>query len=380
MYAHLRSFRQSRVTHHGTLDTSSNVTVARHSKTVVAVWRHPHRFLSVEIVSTADEYLTTKPEPTSPRTTTTVHSSLSSGPIEYARGWAWQQTLLHQQLVCRAEQHQLPGFVDDVLQRQQRDTILLLEHLPVYTLGRGANEAHITVDIPDRDRLSRTCRRQRDSGSARLSMDKSPLLGATSATTTDSVKYLSEMATPVVAPNGVPIYRIDRGGEVTFHGPGQLVVYPLLDLKRNPLKQDLHWYLRQIEQVIIETLHDDYGILTTRDPDHTGVWYQPQQQHDNEDTIRKSAKIAAVGVSASRWITTHGFALNVGPSLQYFDSSYIVPCGIHDKDVTSMEQIWREERRETELPTVEQVAVSVLNKMESVFGITIEKNAIIKIS
>jgi lipoate-protein ligase B len=182
------------------------------------------------------------------------------------------------------------------------------------------------------------------------------------------------MAAPVIAPNGVPIYRIDRGGEVTFHGPGQLVVYPLLDLKRCPMLQDLHWYLRQIEQVIIDTLHDDYDIPTTRDPDHTGVWYQ-----NEKGGIGRSAKIAAVGVSASRWVTTHGFALNVRPTLQYFDASYIVPCGIHDKGVTSMEQIWREEGRNTELPTVEQVAMSVVNKMESVFGITVEKNAIIKI-
>ncbi|KAI2497226.1 hypothetical protein MHU86_17273 [Fragilaria crotonensis] len=343
---------------------------ARHSNTAIAVWRPSQRFLSTSIEHEFGE------EPISKTTqSTTVHSSLSYGPIDYARGWAWQQTLLHQRLLRRAKLLQQPQeSVDDDL---QDDTILLFEHLPVYTLGRGADESHITVEIPDRDRLSRTCRRQRGSGSARLSMDKSPL-SSTTMTTADSVQHLSEMATPVIAPNGVPIYRIDRGGEVTFHGPGQLVVYPLLDLKRCPMQQDLHWYLRQIEQVIIDTLHD-YDIPTTRDSDHTGVWYQSPNHRNNKGDNGRFAKVAAVGVSASRWITTHGFALNVRPTLQYFDASYIVPCGIHDKDVTSMEQIWREEGRETELPTVDQVAASVLNKMESVFGITVEKNAIIKI-
>ena len=284
--------------------------------------------------------------------TVTVHSSLSSDhPIDYARGWAWQQTLLKDRLLLR----RLEEHTEDDL-----DTILLLEHSPVYTLGRGADETHIRLD--NRDRLARTCR---GPGSARLSVDKQ--LPDDIVSTEQSVDYLSQIATPVMAPNGVPIYRIDRGGEVTYHGPGQLVVYPLLDLKRNALKQDLHWYLRQVEQVVMDTLQE-YDIESTRDEVNTGVWWKQNE-----------SKVAAVGVSSSRWITTHGFALNVSPQLDYFDTSYILPCGIDGKGVTSMEQILKLQG-ETQIPTVAQVAKTVLNKMETVFDMRIEQQTPTEIS
>ncbi|EEC51903.1 lipoate-protein ligase, partial [Phaeodactylum tricornutum CCAP 1055/1] len=156
------------------------------------------------------------------------------------------------------------------------DTVLLFEHAPVYTLGRGADENHLT-------------------------------------------------ASPVLAPNGVPVYRVERGGEVTFHGPGQLVVYPLIDLTREPFQQDLHWFLRKVEEVVIQTLQA-YGIDGVRDEMNTGVWVDHR-------------KVCAVGLSSSRWITTHGFALNICPDLTYFDTSIILPCGIDGRGVTSIAQI-----------------------------------------
>jgi lipoyl(octanoyl) transferase len=298
----------------------------------------------------------------------TVHSSLgsSNGPIDYARGWAWQQTLLNQRL-----EHRRRSVDND----DSSDTILLLEHSPVYTLGRGANEHHLTsLGHDGKVRLARSCR---GPGSARLSMDKlDPALLV--MTTSESVEQLSTMATPVMfalptddegsshtrCDAEVPIYRIERGGEVTHHGPGQLVVYPLLDLSRPPLEQDLHWYLRQVEQVVIDTLLE-YDIATVRDDINTGVWFD-------------KCKVAAVGVSSSRWITTHGFALNVSPNLQYFDTSYILPCGIEGRGVTSIEKIMHN-RGETIIPTVADVAATVLTKIESVFGVEIEQQTITSI-
>ncbi|SEF53288.1 lipoyl(octanoyl) transferase [Sphingobacterium lactis] len=120
-------------------------------------------------------------------------------------------------------------------------------------------------------------------------------------------------------------YKINRGGDITYHGPGQIVGYPILDLDN--FFTDIHLYLRTLEDAIILTLAD-YGIEAGRYPGYTGVWLDP----DNE----KARKICAMGVRASRWVTMHGFAFNVNADLNYFGN--IVPCGIDDKDVTSMER------------------------------------------
>jgi lipoyl(octanoyl) transferase len=124
---------------------------------------------------------------------------------------------------------------------------------------------------------------------------------------------------------GVAVYHNDRGGDITYHGPGQLVGYPILDLNNYYL--DLHRYLRDIEEVIIRTLAQ-CGVNGVRDPRYTGVWV------DN-------AKICAIGVKTSRWVTMHGFALNVNTDLTYFNQ--IVPCGIVGKGVTSLSQVIRQE-------------------------------------
>lgn len=120
-------------------------------------------------------------------------------------------------------------------------------------------------------------------------------------------------------------YKINRGGDITYHGPGQIVGYPILDLDN--FFTDIHLYLRTLEEAIILTLAD-YGISAGRYPGFTGVWLDA----DNE----KARKICALGVRASRWVTMHGFAFNVNADLEYFGN--IIPCGIDDKDVTSMER------------------------------------------
>jgi lipoyl(octanoyl) transferase len=161
---------------------------------------------------------------------------------------------------------------EDIVARKRSDTssadeLLLLEHEPVYTIGR----------TPDRRSLL---------GAAHL-------------------------------PN--PLFAINRGGQATYHGPGQLMGYPIVDLRRRG--QDLHKYLRWLEQLIIETLAE-YGIAATRRQGLTGVWVEER-------------KIASIGVGVRHWITMHGFALNVCDDLSPFD--HIVPCGIKNITMTSME-------------------------------------------
>ncbi len=119
--------------------------------------------------------------------------------------------------------------------------------------------------------------------------------------------------------------KTDRGGDITYHGPGQIVGYPILNLSY--FKEDLHWYLRSLEETIILTLAD-YGIKAQRLPGATGVWIDP-------DSPRLARKICAIGVRMSRWVTMHGFAFNVNTNLHHF--AYIIPCGIADKGVTSLE-------------------------------------------
>jgi len=153
------------------------------------------------------------------------------------------------------------------------DTLLFVEHPPTITLGKTAHAENLRID------------------SAELLKRRIALLS------------------------------VDRGGDITFHGPGQLVGYPIINLQNH--QPDVLVYLRSLEEVLIRSL-EPFGIAAGRLPGYTGVWVQ------NE-------KIAAIGVRISRWITSHGFALNVNTDLDYFD--WIVPCGIRDKKVTSMKKI-----------------------------------------
>ena len=176
---------------------------------------------------------------------------------------AYGETLELQRSVARAR---IGGDVP-------QDVLLLVEHPPVVTQGRSSK------------------------GDATLVVDRGAL-----------------------AARGVELFEVERGGDVTFHGPGQLVGYPIIDLKRH--KQDLHWYLRQVEEVLIRALAT-LEITAGREPKYTGVWTDGR-------------KIASIGVHARDWVTWHGFALNVTTELSYFD--LIVPCGIPDVRMTSVER------------------------------------------
>ena len=151
-----------------------------------------------------------------------------------------------------------------------QDVLLLVEHPPVVTLGRASKEKNLIA----------------------------------------SPAFLES--------KGVELFEVERGGDVTFHGLGQLVGYPIIDLKRH--RQDLHWYLRKIEEALINALAD-YDIPAERNPTFTGVW-------------TRGKKIASIGVHARDWVTWHGFALNVSTDLSYFD--LIVPCGISGVVMTSI--------------------------------------------
>jgi lipoyl(octanoyl) transferase len=173
------------------------------------------------------------------------------------------------------------------------DVLLLLEHPPVYTLGQGA-----------------------------------------------SLEFLKFNPSEVA----VEVHRVERGGEVTYHCPGQLVGYPILNLRH--YQQDLHWYLRQLEEVLIRLL-GSYGLKGDRIAGMTGVWLEGR-------------KVAAIGIKVSRWITMHGFALNVCPDLTGFQQ--IVPCGIADKPVGSLAQFIPGIR-------VEDVRPVVATAFAEVFGV-----------
>jgi lipoyl(octanoyl) transferase len=144
------------------------------------------------------------------------------------------------------------------------------------------------------------------------------------------------------------VFKIDRGGDVTFHGPGQLVGYPILDLNNYYL--DIHRYLRDIEEVLIRTTQD-FGIDGQRSDGLTGVWV-------------KNEKIAAIGVKVSRWITMHGFAFNVNTDLSYYDR--IIPCGIFNKGVTSLQAL---KGKDVAMADVEN---SVIHNFKSVFSVAAE--------
>jgi len=157
---------------------------------------------------------------------------------------------------------------------------------------------------------------------------------------------------------GIEFFRINRGGDITFHGPGQLVGYPILDLEK--IYTDIGRYLRSLEEVIILTLQD-FGLKGERSPGETGVWLDAHKAGFER-------KICAMGVRCSRWVTMHGFALNVNTNLDYFN--YIVPCGITDKAVTSMQ---KELGREVDM---EEVKLRMLTAMSDAFSCTITQSSI----
>ena len=158
-----------------------------------------------------------------------------------------------------------------------------------------------------------------------------------------------------LAKKGATFYKINRGGDITYHGPGQIVGYPIIDLEN--FFTDIHKYLRLLEEVIIRTLAD-YGIKGERSEGETGVWLDVGTPF--------ARKICAMGVRASRWVTMHGFALNVNTDLGYFDN--IIPCGIRGKAVTSLNVELSKEKVDTE-----EVKTLILKHFEEIFEVTIKK-------
>ena len=153
---------------------------------------------------------------------------------------------------------------------------------------------------------------------------------------------------------GIEFFQSNRGGDITYHGPGQIVGYPILDLEE--FRPDIRWYMRSLEEVIIRTIAD-YGLKGTRSEGETGVWMDVGTPF--------ARKICALGVRPSRWVPMHGFALNVNTNLGYFD--HIIPCGIRGKAVTSLEAELQEQ-----LP-LEEVKVRILKHFAEVFEVELER-------
>lgn len=219
------------------------------------------------------------------------------GTIEYKQAWDYQESLLQQNVLFKRN-HQPQKTVNH---------LLFCEHPPVYTLGKSGKEEHLLINN-------------------RMLQEK-----------------------------GIAFFHTNRGGDITFHGPEQVVGYPVLDLEK--FFTDIGRYLRSLEEVIILTI-GEYGIKGDRSPGETGVWIEPQIKY-------KARKICAMGVRCSRWITMHGFALNVNTDLNYFN--YIIPCGISDKQVTSIE---KELGRKV---PVGEVKAKLIKNFENVFEAKIEQ-------
>lgn len=203
------------------------------------------------------------------------------GQMDYKSAWDYQENLLQENVRIKSKAYALEaGSVPERadLPEITRHHLLFVEHPPVYTLGKSGQKENILIS-------------------------EETLNG-----------------------KGIGFFHTNRGGDITYHGPGQIVGYPILDLEK--FYTDIGKYLRNIEEVMIRTL-SEYGITGDRSPGETGVWIDP-------DIKGRERKICAIGVRSSRWITMHGFALNVNTDLGYFN--HIIPCGIINKQVTSLEK------------------------------------------
>jgi lipoyl(octanoyl) transferase len=195
------------------------------------------------------------------------------GKIDYKEAWDYQEKLFREVIDVKLANRDLP----EAQQIETTNYLLFCEHPHVYTLGKSGNEENLL--------LNETGLKQKEA----------------------------------------TYYKINRGGDITYHGPGQLVGYPIIDLDN--FFTDIHIYLRNLEEAIILTLKD-YGIAAGRIEGMTGVWL-------DHIAKRNARKICAIGVKTSRWVTMHGFAFNVNANLDYFKN--IIPCGISDKAVTSLD-------------------------------------------
>jgi lipoyl(octanoyl) transferase len=194
------------------------------------------------------------------------------GNIDYKECWDYQEKLFNDIIAIKVRNRDVPPEQQEL----PKHHLLFCEHPHVYTLGKSGSESHLLISDEE------------------------------------------------LAQKQATYYKINRGGDITYHGPGQIVGYPILDLDH--FFTDIHKYLRYLEEAVILTLAE-YGISAGRVNGLTGVWL------DGDDE-KKARKICALGVRSSRWVTMHGFAFNVNTDLSYF--GHIVPCGITDKAVTSM--------------------------------------------
>ncbi|MCH8555272.1 MAG: lipoyl(octanoyl) transferase LipB [Schleiferiaceae bacterium] len=195
------------------------------------------------------------------------------GLVDYQKAWDYQKVLFEAAIAAKFAHRKAGGEGP----ANTTHHLLFCQHPHVYTLGKSGKKEHLLLDETALEKI------------------------------------------------GATFYPINRGGDITYHGPGQLVGYPILDLDH--FFTDIHRYLRLLEEAIILTLND-YGISSGRSKGETGVWLDVGTPN--------ARKICAMGIRASRWVTMHGFAFNIAPQMDYF--SYIVPCGIADKEVTSMAQ------------------------------------------
>jgi lipoyl(octanoyl) transferase len=200
------------------------------------------------------------------------------GRLNYQSAWNYQEKLLNENVRIKSGNRDIPPGISGYQMDQTTNHLLFVEHPAVFTLGKSGHEENILIDEENRKNF------------------------------------------------GIEFFKTNRGGDITFHGPGQIVMYPILDLEY--FGTDIGKYLRNLEEIIIRTL-SEYGIEGKRSVGETGVWIDPEIKNE-------ARKICAIGVRCSRWITMHGLAFNVNTDLSYF--SHIVPCGIPDKKVTSLEK------------------------------------------
>ncbi len=224
------------------------------------------------------------------------------GRMDYKEAWELQESLLRVNVDTKlgagrgTDPHKIPT----------QHHLLFCEHNHVYTLGKSGNEENVLIDE-------------------------------------DTLKE-----------KNIQFFRINRGGDITYHGPGQITGYPIFDLEK--FRRDIGWYLRSMEEVMIRLLAD-YGLEGERLEGATGVWL--------DAATEDARKICAMGVRASRWVTMHGFAFNVNTDLTYFD--HIVPCGIEDKGVTSLSV---ELGRPIDL---EEVKIGLIHHFSHVFDLEISE-------
>tara|TARA_B100000927_G_scaffold155547_1_gene125264 strand:- start:1544 stop:2242 length:699 start_codon:yes stop_codon:yes gene_type:complete len=218
------------------------------------------------------------------------------GLIEYKNAWDLQEKIFNAILADKKNNKRLE------LKKETVSHLLFCEHPHVYTLGKSGNKENLLVNE----------------------------------------NYL--------ASRGAAFYKINRGGDITYHGPGQIVGYPIFDLDN--FFNDIHKYLRFLEEAVIKTLKD-YGLKGERSKGETGVWIDVNS--------KKARKICAIGVRSSRWVTMHGFAFNINTDLSYFKN--IIPCGIEDKSVTSLFNELGEKIN------IEDVKFKLKNHLKDIFNI-----------